>query len=256
MLHGNKNILLAAWSGEEIGILGSSHFVNQLMKSNQSLQPQLDAAINLDMVGHLREKLVLQGIASSEDWKKIIDKIKVHHSLSVLTQNDPYLPTDVTAFYLNGVPILNFFTGAHDFYHTPRDKPDTLNYAGIQAISYFVMELILALEEKQNAMKYGEVKESRKNTGREFRIYLGTIPDYASADINGVKLAGVARHSPAELAGMRRNDVIFELAGNKIHDIYDYTFALNHLRVGKPVALMVLREQKKVRLTVVARMRE
>ena len=133
-LHGDKDILFAAWSGEEIGILGSSHFINNFITNskNKSLRPGIDAAINLDMVGHLNKKLVLQGVGSSTDWPNIINLIKTNHSISLITQNDPYLPTDSTSFYLHGVPILNLFTGANDNYHTPRDKPETLNYAGIK----------------------------------------------------------------------------------------------------------------------------
>jgi hypothetical protein len=257
-LRGNKDILFAAWSGEEFGILGSSHFVNNLMKSapNKSLRPAIDAAINLDMVGHLREHLVLQGTGSSADWPTLMKQIKENHPISLVTQSDPYLPTDSTSFYLHGVPTLNLFTGAHDNYHTPRDKAETLNYAGIKDISEYLVDLILALEDQPQLMNYREVPKARNHTEREFKIYLGTIPDYASSDVSGVKLSGVAKNSPAEQAGLKHDDVIIELAGKNIHDIYDYTFALNLLHVGKPVTLIVLRGQEKVALTVVARYRE
>ena len=257
-LHGNKDILFAAWSGEELGTLGSSHFVKNFMNTttNKSLRPAIDAAINLDMVGHLRKNLILQGIGSSSDWPKMIERAKVNHPISLITQNDPYLPTDSTSFYLHGVPTINFFTGAHDDYHTPRDKPETLNYEGIKNISEFLVDLILALEGGPNSIDYQEVQKTHDNAEREMRIYLGTIPDYASSDVSGVKLSGVAKNSPAEQGGIKRDDVIVELAGKKIHDIYDYTFVLNALHAGEPVKLVVLRGQTKVDLTVVARYRE
>jgi hypothetical protein len=257
-LHGNKDILLAAWSGEEIGALGSSHFVSNFMKTakNKTRPPVIDAAINLDMVGHLREKLVLQGSGSSQDWPQIIKKTNARQPLALITQSDPYLPTDSTSFYLHGVPTLNFFTGAHDDYHTPRDKPETLNYTGIKNITDFLVALVLTLEKKPNQIDYHEVQKTRDNTEREFKIYLGTIPDYANADVIGVKLSGAAKNSPADHAGLKAGDVIIELAGKNIHDIYDYTFVLNALPVGKPVKLIALRGHAKITLTIVARYRE
>ncbi len=257
-LRGNKDILLAAWSGEEIGVLGSSHFVKNFIQTtaDKSLYPSIDAAINLDMVGHLREKLVLQGTGSSTDWPKIIMRSNLKHPIQLITQSDPYLPTDSTSFYLHGVPTLNFFTGAHDNYHTPRDKPETLNYEGIKIVADRLVDVILTLEEKPGPMNYSQVKKTNDNPEREFKIYLGTIPDYASADISGVKLSGVASNSPAEQAGLKQNDVIIKLAGKDINDIYDYTFVLNTLRVGEPAELAALRGHEKVVLTVVARYRE
>lgn len=257
-LHGARDILFAAWSGEEFGILGSSHFVTDLMKANKakSLRPAIDTAINLDMVGHLKESLVLQGIGSSSDWPQIINSIKKNAPLSLTTQSDPYLPTDSTSFYVHGVPTLNLFTGAHDEYHTPRDTPETLNYKGIQFISEFLVSLIQKLEDRPHSMNYTEVQKTTDTPEREFKIYLGTIPDYASSDVVGVKLSGVAKNSPAERAGLQPHDVIIELAGKRIHDIYDYTFILNTLRVGKPAKLLVTRGTTKQQLTIVAQYRE
>lgn len=257
-LYGNKDILFAAWSGEEFGILGSSHYVNNLMKttSTQSLHSAIDVAINLDMIGHLRDKLVLQGIGSSPDWFMLLKGIQANHPISLMTQSDPYLPTDSTSFYLHGVPTLNLFTGAHDDYHTPRDKTATLNYEGIKHISEFLTDLLLTLETHSKPMTYQQVQKKGDAPEREYKIYLGTIPDYASSDVSGVRLSGVAKNSPAETAGIINQDVIVELAGKNINDIYDYTFALNLLPVGEPVKLVVLRGQEKVVLTIVARYRE
>jgi hypothetical protein len=257
-LNGNKNILFAAWSGEEFGILGSSHFVSNFIKisTDKSLRPNIEAVINLDMIGHLRKKLVLQGVGSSSDWISILKNIKMPHPIPFITQNDPYLPTDSTSFYIHGVPTLNFFTGAHENYHTPRDKPETLNYNGIKNISELLVNLILTIETKSTPISYVETEKSHTKLKREFKIYLGTIPDYASSDVKGVKISGVAKNSPAQNAGIKQDDIIIELAGKSIHDIYDYTFELNGLQVGKPVKLAVLRNQKKVNLMIIARYRE
>lgn len=256
-LLGNKTILFAAWSGEEVGVQGSSHFVAHFKKTpaNRPLR-NIDAVINLDMVGRLKENLVLQGVGSSTDWLQLLNKIKPNHPIAFITQSDPYLPTDSMPFYLHGVPTLNFFTGAHDEYHTPRDKPDTLNYVGMKNIAKFLVDLVLMLEDQPGILNYQAVQKTSDHHERGFKIYLGTIPDYGSADVSGVKLAGVAKKSPAECAGIKQGDVITQLAGKRIHDIYDYTFALNKLPVGKPVTLVVQRAQTNVMLTIVPRYRD
>lgn len=252
-LHGNKNILFAIWSGEEIGLLGSSHFIQQFMqnKHEQSLRPYMSAYINLDMVGRLRKKLIIQGVDSSASWPALITQTQAKHKIDLILQKDSYLPTDSTSFYLHRIPALNFFTGSHDEYHTPRDTVNTLNFAGMKNITNFLVDLILALESTSNSLDFQQIKNPHVHTVRGFRIYLGTIPDYTSTDLIGVKLAGVTKGSPSERAGLKQNDVIVELAGKKIRDIYDYSFVLNALHAHEPVALVALRGQKRVTLTIV-----
>ncbi len=257
-LHGKKDILFAIWSGEELGLLGSAHFVQDFMtkSTNNSLHPAIDADINLDMVGRFREKLALQGTGSSSMWPMLIEQANAKHAIPLISQSDPYLPTDSTSFYLHGVPSLNFFTGSHEEYHTPRDTADTLNYEGMKNITELLVDLILALEKQPKAIDFRQVSKTGDRHGRGFRVYLGTIPNYTSADISGVKLEGVTKDSPAEQAGIKPNDVIIKLAGKTIHDIYDYTYVLSALRIGEPVKMVVLRGQATVALTIIARHRE
>lgn len=246
-LAGNKNILFAIWSGEELGVLGSSHFVKH--KSNN-----IEAAINLDMVGHLRDKLLLQGTGSSVDWQPILTRI-VKQPFAIDMQSDPYLPTDAMPFYLQGVPVLNLFTGAHENYHTPGDTAETLNYQGMQQISNFLSDLVMALEERTSKMHYRAVANNRDYGNQAIKVYLGTIPDYASENVIGVKLAGVIKNSPAEQAGLKQDDIIIELASEKIRDIYAYTKVLNSLPIAIPVKLLVKRGNKNVSLKVIAQKR-
>ncbi len=251
LLHGNKNILFAAWSGEELGILGSSYFVKNFMKTS-SPHSRIAMAINLDMIGHLQKKLILQGTGSSLVWQRLLNKMKAHHSLAFITQKDPYLPTDSTAFYLRGIPTLNFFTGAHAYYHSSKDTPDTLNYAGMQTISNFLADFLLALETSSEPITYHAMTKPKEAADEQkLRIYLGTIPDYSQSNKSGVALSGVIKDSPAERAGIQQNDIVLALEGKKIRDIYEYTAVLNALAVKKPTQMVVLRHRTQKILTVV-----
>jgi S1-C subfamily serine protease len=88
------------------------------------------------------------------------------------------------------------------------------------------------------------------------RIFLGTIPDYSEGEIEGVKLTGVRSDGPADKAGLKGGDVIVELAGKEIKNIYDYTFALDALKVGEPATVVVIRDGERVSLSIVPEARK
>lgn len=247
VLHGEEDILFAAWSGEEYGILGSSHFVKHTPHA-------VKAAINLDMVGHLSNDLIIQGTGSSKVWSEIIKQLRAKKSIRIISQEDPYLPTDATAFYLEDIPAINLFTGAHDRYHSPRDTAETLNYVGLKKITTLLVSLVNMIEARKDPIKFQEVKKQFDHSGPQLKIYLGTIPDYSST-IRGVRIAGVAKDSPAKQAGLSKGDVIVALADKEIKNIYDYTNALNALPVNRPAKLVVLRNHKRQILRVIAQSR-
>lgn len=241
-----RGILFAFWSGEEIGLIGSSHFVEHpALPLTNAL-----AYLNFDMVGRLREnKLTLQGLGSSSIWRKLIEKRNVAAGFNLVLQDDPYLPTDTTAFYPKLVPVLSFFTGSHEDYHRPTDKPDTLNYEGLERITRLARGIILDLLKTPDRPDYARVTRSESGGAREtLRAYLGTIPDY-TAEVAGVKLSGVRAGSPADKAGLKGGDVLVEFGGQKIANIYDYTYALDAVKIGQPVTIAVLRDGKRLALS-------
>lgn len=248
-----RGIIFAAWSGEEVGLIGSSHFAEKppVPLSN------VVAYVNFDMVGRLRDnKLNLQGIGSSPAWRKLIEKRNVAAGFNLTLQEDPYLPTDTTPFYPKNVPVIAFFTGSHEEYHRPADKPDTLNYDGLERIAKFARGLITDLASGAERPAYAKVEKKDGGGGREqLRAYLGTIPDYAQ-EVAGVKLSGTRGGSPAEKAGLKGGDVIVEFAGQKIANIYDYTYAIEAVKIGQPVKVVVLRDGKRVELTATPEVRK
>lgn len=243
-----RGVIFAAWSGEEIGIIGSAAFCeNPPVPLNK-----ITAYVNADMVGRLREnKLTLQGVGSSHTWRKMIEKRNVAAGFSLTLQDDPYLPTDVTSFYTKNVPVLNFFTGAHEDYHRPTDTAEKINYDGLERIAKFSQQILLDLVQSPERPDLAKVERTTQDGGgREtLRAYLGTIPDYTT-DVKGVKLSGVRGASPAEKAGIKGGDVIVEFAGQKIANIYDYTYALDAVKIGVPVKVVIERDGKQMTLTV------
>ena len=244
----NRGIIFALWSGEELGLIGSTHFVNAPVLPLKNVA----AYINFDMVGRLREnRLILQGVGSSAVWTKLIEKRNVPIGFNLTLQEDPYLPTDVTAFYPKEVPVLNFFTGAHEDYNRPTDDANTLNYTGLERISRLAYGIISDLVSGDTRPAYVKVERSRSEEGGRdtLRAYLGTIPDYTTEG-TGVKLSGVRAGGPADKAGLKGGDIIVEFGGKKITNIYDYTYALDAVKIGKPVEVVVMRAGKAIKLTV------
>ena len=242
-----RGVIFACWSGEEIGVIGSSAFGD---KPPVPLE-KIVAYVNADMVGRLREnKLTLQGIGSSSVWRRIIEKANVSAGFNIALQDDPYLPTDATSFYTRKIPVLNFFTGAHEDYHRPTDTAEKLNYEGLERIAQFARRIVTELATSNERPDYLKVEASAATAGgREtLRAYLGTIPDYTT-EVKGVKLSGVRGGSPAEKAGLNGGDVIIEFGGQKITNIYDYTYALDAAKIGQPVQIVIERDGQRVTLS-------
>jgi Tol biopolymer transport system component len=244
----SRGVLFAFWSGEEVGVIGSSKFADHSPVPLSNIV----ACVNFDMVGRLREnKLMLQGVGSSPAWKRLIEKRNVAAGFNVVLQEDPYLPTDVTPFYSRGIPVLNFFTGSQDDYHRPTDTADKLDYAGMERIAKLARGILLDLVSTNARPEYAKVASTHGDGGgREtLRAYLGTIPDYAT-EVQGVKLSGVRGGSPAEKAGLKGADIIVEFGGQKIANIYDYTYALDAAKIGRPVQVVVMRDGQRISVSV------
>ncbi|QDT58616.1 Aminopeptidase S [Stieleria bergensis] len=283
-LTAKRDLMVAAWSGEELGLFGSQAFLESFDKlfpdapqavvdpeaermakahgmSPQAapLSPAIAAYLNLDMVGRLRESLVIQGIGSSPGFEGLVKRRNVPVRLPLtLDRTSTSLPTDASAFAARDVPILSGFTGAHEDYHTPRDTKEKINYEGNSQIAHLFALLTRGFLADSNVPEFKlDEGEQKKETPRvRLTAYLGTIPDYAAGRIKGVKLSGVTRTAPADQAGIQGGDVIISLAGKKIEDIQDYTYAIEALKIGEAVEIEVMRGKKKLKLKIVPGSRE
>jgi hypothetical protein len=247
-----RGVLLQFWSGEEIGLIGSTAFVNK----PPVLLDQLAAYLNFDMVGRMRDnKLTVQATGTSPSWPRFIEQANISAGFDLLLQQDPYQPTDVASFNQAGVPCLNFFTGSHADYHRPSDTADKINVEDLDRIVEFAAAIATRVMALDRAPLFTKVEQKATGAGRAgVRVFTGTIPDY-STDVKGLLLSGVIGGGPAEVAGLQKGDVVVELAGQTIANIYDYTYALDLLKIGAPVKVVYLRggERRETTLTPGAR---
>lgn len=254
-----KDLVFGIWSAEEIGVLGSKAFIADSEKKGGDFKKKFSAAMNMDMIGRLRDRLQIQGAGSGDHWSRLAEEVTLKTGLPFTVTDDPYLPTDSISFYLAGLPSITFFTGAHGEYHSPRDTAETLNYPGLVRVSQAVGEFTKLLADSSARMvSYQAVKgnPNGRMEGRTFRIYLGTIPDYTQEGIKGVRISGVTQESPAQKAGLKEKDIITEFSGTKIENIYDYVYTLQSAKPDVETSIHVVRDGKNLELKILPKLKE
>jgi hypothetical protein len=247
-----RHVLLAFWSGEELGLIGSTAFVN----APPIALAGLAAYFNFDMVGRMQDnKLTVQAAGTSPAWARLIEQANVPAGFDLALQADPYQPTDVASFNQAGVPCLNFFTGTHPDYHKPTDTAEKIAYEDLDRIAIFAAQIARRVSETEEPPAFSKVEQQSPGAGRAgVRVFTGTVPDYSS-EVKGLLLGGVIGGGPAAEAGLEKGDVIVEIAGQTIANIYDYTFALELLKIGEPAKVVYMRngQRRETTLTPAAR---
>jgi Tol biopolymer transport system component len=243
-----RTIVVALFSGEEVGLAGSSWFAG-----HSPLMPRVMAMINLDMVGMMRDnRLIVFGSDSAPQWKEVVDQATAFAKINVTSSGDGYGPSDQTSFYAKQIPVLHFFTGAHDRYHTPDDVAESLNYAGMEHVVDFARSVMMNLAAGRVTPQYARAASAPAMEGdsRGYGAYLGTVPDYSamSETTGGVLLADVRPGSPADKAGIRGKDRIISIGGTRIENLYDMSYALQDHKPGDTVDIIVVRGDERLTL--------
>jgi Zn-dependent M28 family amino/carboxypeptidase len=247
-----RNVMLALWSAEEIGLVGSNAFVSRPPVPLN----QIAAYLNFDMVGRMMDnRLIVQATGTSPVWGRLLERANIAAGFDLVLQPDPYQPTDVATFNQAGVACLAFFTGAHPDYHKPSDTADKIDYEDLDRIAGMAAAIVKGISDTPEAPQFTKVDQPQsRGSLAGVLVTTGTIPDYAT-EAKGLLLSGVIGGGPAEQAGLMKGDVIIEIAGQSIANIYDYTYALELLRVNQPVKVVYVRngERRETQLTPAAR---
>lgn len=238
-----NNYVFIAFSGEEMGLLGSNHFV----KNATTPLENVNYMINFDMVGRLNadRSLVINGTGTSPVWESVLNDI--NRDFKLVMKASGVGPSDHTSFYLNNIPALHFFTGQHQDYHKPSDDSHTLNYEGIQALSMYVFDLIAALDDDGKLTFTKTKNESQRVPG--FKVTLGVVPDYMY-DGKGMRIDGVTEDKPAANAGLQKGDVVVKMEDYEIADMMGYMKALSKFEKGQTVKVTVKRGEDAIAVDV------
>lgn len=242
----DRDIVFIAFSGEELGLLGSSYVVNNFpipIENNITM-------INMDMIGRLNDKndLIVYGTGTSSKWKNILDD-KNEYDFNLTFNDEGFGPSDHSSFYGKKIPVLFFFTGTHSDYHKPSDDADKINESGEEKVVKYVFDVALAIANSEIRPDYISVE--RKDTGKMTgtKVYVGTVPDFAG-EVDGYKLGGVTDGSPAAKAGLQAGDIIIKFGDKKISNIYDFTYALGDYVPGDKVNVIVKRGEEELNIEI------
>lgn len=281
-----RSIVFIAFGGEEEGLLGSDYYVNHPIVPLANTV----AMINMDMIGRMKDqRLVIGGVGTASEWRSLIESANLLQSITVTASGrasvprgqvplvvasngrtvvssdsakqfqlslseDGFGPSDHSSFYKKQIPVLFFWTGTHEDYHKPSDTADKINYEDHSRVVGMVARIVRSLDggEKRPTFMAAKAPEPARSTG--FRVYLGTIPNYADSN-DGLLLDGVREGSPAANAGLKAGDRIVKIAGRDIKNVYDYTYALGEMTAGQEYEVEIVRgsEQLKLKLVPAAR---
>jgi aminopeptidase YwaD len=238
----SRSLVFIAFAAEEMGLLGSSHYVNHpawpLGKTY--------AMINLDAIGRLaHSRLYVLGVDSAQEFRPLLKKTATGLPLTLQFSGDGFGPSDHTNFYAKERPVLMFFTGPHVDYHRPSDTLDKINAEGLATVVKLVFRTAATLVQRTDPLTYAKTKGEPprlRERGSGYGAYFGSIPDFSESSTLGVKLAGVRPESPAEKAGLKAGDSIVRFAGVTIRTLEDLVFALRSKRAGDRVEVIYLRD--------------
>jgi len=241
-----RRVVFVAFTGEEMGLLGSNHYVQHpLFPLDKTV-----AMLNLDMVGRLRDdRLIVIGTGSGKSFGELLDKANQQDALKLNKPPGGPGPSDQTVFYAKGVPVLHFFTGTHPEYHRPSDKFETLNIAGMRRIARLGEDLVAALADAPSRPEFVRAAPVSGVLANGKRPFFGSMPDF-TGEGPGYVLADVVKDGPAERAGLRAGDAIVEFGDNKIANLEDFAQALMKHKAGDRVPTVVRRGKESLTFEV------
>jgi hypothetical protein len=234
-----NNYIFIAFSGEEMGLLGSNYFVKNPTINTKAVSYM----INMDMVGRLKQDsaLAVYGTGTSPMFKQVL---KAHNSKFKLIENESGVgPSDHTSFYLADIPVLHFFTGQHEDYHKPGDDSEKLNYQGMATISDYIFNIISDLDDN-GKLAFRKTKNERESTPR-FKVGLGVIPDYLF-DGKGMRIDGVSEGRPAQRGGLLKGDIVIQLGDSLVTNMMSYMRALSVFDEGDTTTVVVQRGKQEI----------
>ncbi|MDP9177293.1 MAG: M28 family peptidase [Gemmatimonadota bacterium] len=246
-----RSVIFANFSGEELGLLGSQYFVAH------SPVPigRIVAMLNFDMVGRLQnDRLTVYGTATATEFKALLDSANAasaNGALRLTGIGDGFGPSDQSSFYAKDIPVLHFFTNQHEDYHRATDDVEKINPSGTARVVDLAYKVARSIAERPSHLTFVKTAAPVRSMSRQgSQTYLGSVPDMAATDVAGLRLMAVRPASPADKGGLKAGDVIVEFGGKPVKDLYSYTDALYAHKPDDVVKVVVMRDGKRVELSV------
>lgn len=241
------NLLFIAFSGEELGLLGSRYFTEH----PTFVLDKVSFMINMDMVGRLNESaktITIGGYGTSPSWSNIIANSHAN-GLTLRYDSSGTGPSDHTSFYRKDIPVLFFFTGLHSDYHKPSDDADKINASGMVRVIHVIKEII-AQADHTNRLPFSKTREQQTTTTARFTVSMGIMPDYSYTG-NGVRIDGVSDGKPAKKVGILAGDILISMGTSKVTSVESYMQTLSKFKKGDGTQVVVIRNGQEYTFNIV-----
>ena len=243
-----RSVLLIGFDAEEKGLLGSKHFIK-----NPTVDiKKIITMVNMDMIGRMEDSsATVGGVGTSPVFKPLLDSLKGGRMFTLGMSNPGFGPSDHAAFYAEDIPVLFFFTGIHNDYHTPRDTWKNINLSGTKKLLDLVYDVAYHLLRTSSRPTFSEAgPKQRQMSNTTLKVTLGVMPSYVGTEI-GLKIDAVSDpDGPAARAGIKKGDIIKAVNGKPIKDIYEYMERLGELRKGMTVPVLIERSKSEMTVSV------
>jgi hypothetical protein len=249
-----RRLIFIAFSAEEMGLIGSEHYVSRPLVPMQ----QTVAMLNLDMVGRLRnDELTVSGTGTGAEFESAVGRLGQQYGFRISSSPSGYGPSDHTSFYSHGVPVLHFFTGLHEDYHRPSDDFDKLNYTGMLRVTDMVHDLAVELataetppQRRSEGLLTSFTPPSSPTSPSDSRSNPRSSGDRAASlglsvrpadGRSGFVVAHVANHGLAAQAGLRPGDIILEIGSQPIGSVDELSGSIRSRKMEKSLPILIRR---------------
>lgn len=247
------NYVFALFNAEEMGLLGSTHFVELWQGRIAQNLGTIKAMLNFDMVGRYQNGVNIMGLGSAKAWESLLPKQT--NTNFILNKKSQAIGSSDHAVFLNQkIPSLFFTTGAHEDYHRSIDTSDKIDFSKLGQLVKYSKTFIRNID-ASNTIEFDTSYDNGGGSGdrnRGYGAHLGCVPEFGqSDDIIGVVCMRASANSPAEKAGIQPGDILVQIGDIDIKSIYDLAFALKYYRAGDEVELGWKREETLMKNKVV-----
>lgn len=249
-----RSVIFLAFTAEESGLNGSRFFVENTPVSLS----QLTAMINMDMIGRVRAgEVTVYGTGTSPAFDEVLDPLIAGSGLKVTKQPGGQGPSDHSSFYSKDIPVLAFFSGLHEQYHTPDDEDWTVNRVGAVKVVDLVERTTLALATRPERLVFASTgTPSQMGSVRNVSVRLGIAPGNYADMKPGVMVGEVYPGTSAAEGGILAGDRIVRWNGEELADIGAMMERLADHKPGDVVPMVVVRDGREVSLNVTMKARE
>lgn len=245
-----RSALFIGFGGEEAGLHGSQHFV-----TNPTMDlDDVNFMFNFDMMGRVRgNQVALNGTGTAEEFDEMLPRLVEPSGLTVSATPSGLGPSDHSNFFREGVPVLFFFTGIHNDYHTPEDLAWRVNPEGTLDIIDLSEAILDEVMHDPNRLTWVDSTADTQTRRTGARVRLGIMPSYSTSSTPGVLVDAVIDGTSAHAAGLQQDDLITSWDDQRLEGGRDLMQQLRNHEPGDVVTLTIIRDDDTMQVPVTLR---